>query len=227
MATIQLVTMYDTIGDDAKNIPAGASKAAGYVTGTPDILWPQSAWDRLPKAGKVRVDQSAALAAYAAGLADVADLEQYAGTPAKFAIAAADRHGRGQGNCAYGSRATLEQVAGALNAVEGLAAGWWHGAHCWLADPSLSLAQASNLVGTEMFGGLAVVAVQWATPQSNPDTSAGTGTLRSLNLDLSVARADWFPAKPGPELWQVQALNLARSVQDDAAQMIKLLESNL
>ena len=227
MATIQLVTMYDTIGDDAKNIPAGAAKAAGYVTGTPDILWPQSAWDRLPKSGKVRVDQSEALDAYAAGAADVGDLEQFAGTLARFAIAAAERHDHGLLNCAYGSRSTLEQLAPALDAVKGMDTGWWRGVTCWLADPSLSLAQASNLVGTEMFGGLAVVAVQWATPQSNPDTSAGTGTLKSLNLDLSVARADWFPAKPGPELWQVQALNLARSMQDDAGQLIKLLEGNL
>lgn len=227
MSTIPLVTMYDTIGDDAKGIPAGAAKVGGYVTGSPDIIWPQSAWDRLAKSGKVRVDQSAAGDVYAAGQADVYDMEAFAGTVARFALAAAERHDRGQGNCGYGSDITLEQVGPALDKVPGMAAGWWHGKiNAWLADPSLSLAQATNMVGTVQYG-LNIVAVQWATPTSNPDTSAGTGTLRSLNLDLSVARSDWFPGKPGPELWQVQALNLARGVQDDAAQMIKLLEVNL
>jgi hypothetical protein len=229
MATIAIpvTTMYDTIGDDAGNIPANAAKVAGYVTGSGGILWPQSAWDRLANAGKVRVDQSETLEVYAAGLADVGDMEEYAGTPARFAMGAAERHGRNEPNCAYGSHDTLEQLAAALDAVQGMQKDWWHGTTCWVADPSLSLAEASRLIGTTMFGGLLVVAVQWATPTSNPDTAVGTGTLKSLNLDLSVARSDWFPGKPGPEAWQVQALNAARAAAAAAAQVIKLLGDNL
>ena len=227
MATIPLTTMYDTVGPDAGNIPANAQKAAGYVTGPPDILWPQSAWDRLAKAGKVKIDQSATLDVYAAGLADVADIEQFAGTPAGFASAAAERHARGKPNCAYGSRNSLGQLVAHLEAVAGEPKDWWKGATCWLADPSLSLAEASALIGATMFGGLAVVAVQWATPASNPTTVAGTGDLKSLNLDLSVARSDWFPGLPGPELWQVQALSNARAAATAAAEAVKILEANL
>jgi hypothetical protein len=228
MATIQVVTMFDTIGADAGNIPAGAMKAAGYITGTPDIIWPQSAWDRLTRAGKVRVDQTELGNVFAAGAADVYDMERYAGTPARFAQAAAERYHRGEPSCGYGSRGPLEQVAGLLDQVPGMPADWWRGhVDCWLADWSLSLAEATGLVSTLQFGGLRTVAVQWATPTSNPNTTAGTGTLKSLNLDLSVALASWFPGKDAPELWQLQALNLARGMQDDAAQVIKLLESNL
>jgi hypothetical protein len=228
MATtaIPLATMYDTIGADARNIPAGALKAAGYVTGPSDILWATAAWDRLTVAGRVRVDQSGPGNLYGAGLADVYDVEKYAGTVARFAQAAAVRHDRGEPNCVYGSRDTLEQIAPALADVAGKPAGWWHGTACWLADPSLSMAEASSLVGTEMFGGLLVEAVQWATPTSNPDTVVGTGTLKSLNLDLSVARSGWFPAKDTPDPWQLQALNLAKSVQADGAQLVKLLEAH-
>jgi len=228
MATtaIPLATMYDTIGADARNIPAGALKAAGYVTGPSDILWATAAWDRLTVAGKVRVDQSPAGDLYAAGMADVYDMEQHAGTPARFALGAAERHHRGQPNCGYGSRDTLEQVAGYLDAITDLGPGWWHGAGCWLADPSLSMAEASSLVGTEMFGGLLVEAVQWATPTSNPDTVVGTGTLKSLNLDLSVARSGWFPAKNIPDPWQLQALSLSKALQADAAKLTQLLEAH-
>jgi hypothetical protein len=219
--------MYDTIGDDAGHIPANAQKAAGYVTGTPDILWPAPAWARLANAGKVRVDQSAAGDLYAAGKADVYDMETDAGTPARYATIAAGRHDRGLPNCGYGGRNTLSQLTAVLDAVTDLEKDWWHGTSCWLADPMLSLAEASKLIGTTMFGGLVVVAVQWATPSSNPTTVVGTGTLKSLNLDLSVARSDWFPGKPAPEAWQMQALNAARSAEASAALAVKILEDNL
>jgi hypothetical protein len=236
MATIDLVTMYDTIGSNYANIPAGVAKVAGYVTGSPDIVWPAAAWKRFPRSGLVRVDQSPdgdAYGAVTAGAkpqsgADVYDMEQYAGTPGRFAQLCAVRHARGLPNCGYGSHITLAAAAAALDALGGMPKGWWHGSvDCWLAAPSMTLAEASNTVGSVLFGGLPCVGVQWATPASNPDTKAGTGTLKTLNLDLSIARADWFPAAPNPEAWQVQALGKARAIAADATALANLLQANL
>lgn len=213
--TPELTTMYDTIHDDAAHIPDTAAKAAGYVTGTPDIQWTGADWARLPRSGKVRVDQSAAGTEYEAGRADVYDMEQLAGTPARFAELAAARHRRGEGNCGYGSHITLAQAANELDGFKGLPAGWWHGTGAWLADPSLSAAEAAAFVGTVQYGGFLIRAVQWATPRSNPTLSVPGGTLAALNLDLSIADAAWFPAPPdggkGPT-WQAQALAQARAL---------------
>jgi hypothetical protein len=197
-AAIAVTTMYDTIGRDAGNIPAAAAKAAGYVTGTLDIVWSDSAWGRLTVAGKVKVDQSELGNVYAAGLANVYDVEKYAGTPGRFAQAAAERHNRGELNCVYGSRTTLEQIVPALKAVPGMDAGWWGGTCCWLADWSLSLAEASRLVGTSMFGGLHVVAVQWATPTSNPDV----GLVPGQGHPGALADPGPQPRQIGPGRWR-------------------------
>jgi hypothetical protein len=228
MAAIPAVTMLDTIGADYANIPTGTAKVAGYVTGTPDIIWPPQAWDRFPRAGKVRVDQSEQGDLYAAGEADVYDMEAYAGTPARFAQIAAARHARGLLNCGYGSRISLQQAANYLAALPMPEEGWWRGSvSCWLADPDLSLGEASVLIGQVLFGGLACVAVQWATPASNPGTVVGTGTLESLNLDMSIARAGWIPGKPDPDAWQMQALLKARQLATAATSLADLLEANL
>lgn len=192
MTTPKVVTMYDTIGATAKNIPAVAPKVAGYVTGSYE--WTAADWARFPHAGKVRIDQSAHLELYAEGKADVADIERGAGTPEAFATAAASRHGRGMGNCVYASRTNLELTAQALEHAR-QDAGWWAGRiDGWLTDPSLSLSAADALVGTVLYG-FTLRAVQWAWPTTNPHTEVQGGTLAALNLDLSVAQAAWFPAK--------------------------------
>jgi hypothetical protein len=155
-------------------------------------------------------------------------MEQFAGTPARFAQLCQIRHAKKLPNCGYGSHISLTNAAAELADVKGMPDGWWQGAvGCWLADPSLSIAEASKLVGTILYGGLACVAVQWATPSSNPDTKAGTGTLAALNLDLSIARADWFPAIPGPEAWQTKALGQARQLATAATALADLLQANL
>jgi hypothetical protein len=62
----------------------------------------------------------------------------------------------------------------------------------WLADWSLSRAQADNLLGTRLHGHK-VVAVQWASPSSNPNTPLPRSslTLRQANCDLSVTLDYW------------------------------------
>jgi len=68
-----------------------------------------------------------------------------------------------------------------------------HGVNLWIADWSLSEAEAVRLLSTS--GAYPVVAVQWASPASNPNTTVpgGAKTLAEANLDLSITIASWFP----------------------------------
>lgn len=52
---------------------------------------------------------------------------------------------------------------------------------------------------TQGFNDFPVVAVQWASPSSNPDTNlpGSSLTLSQANCDLSVACADWFAPSGG------------------------------
>jgi hypothetical protein len=224
-----IVTMYDTIGRDSMRIPAGAEKVAGYVTGSPDIIWTTSDWEKFARAGRVRIDQSPDGALYQNGHADVHDIERLAGTPEKFAGLAVRRHARGWPNCPYGSTVALQAAAAALDAIhyDNAPPGWWHGMDAWLANPDLSIAEADALVGKPYLGFI-LRAVQWATPRSNPNTGVIGGTLASLNLDLSVADSTWFPAPPvPPELgWLQPVLTTARALKDDIDGLIMALEAH-
>lgn len=81
----------------------------------------------------------------------------------------------------------------------------------WVADWNLSEAQALQYLADHAD----TVAVQWASPTSNPGTVVpGTGgqTIRGLNVDLSVGKLSyWMPGKPAPKpehgaegLWQAR-----------------------
>lgn len=234
----QLVTMFDTIGDDYTNIPLNAAKIGGYVTGTGGVLWAAHAWARFPRSGHVRTDQTPSGSAYAmrrdpgnghpSVLADVYDMEDWAGTPTRFAQMVPDRHDAGLPNAGYGTESTMVTAARLLDQVPGRAAGWWHGhVDWWLADPNLDEHEAAALVGTIMHG-FVIRSVQWATPTTNPGTPVPDGapgaTLKSANLDLSVADAAWFPApKPPPAAWQAQALQLARELEQHAQALAAFL----
>lgn len=222
----QLVTMYDTIGADYPNIPAAAEKVAVYVTGSGGVLWPPHAAARFTRAGKVLVDQSPAGSKYAMVRdpggrpligADCYDMEQLAGTAERFAQLVPPRYDAGLDNCGYGTPSTLEAAAALLDAVPDRLHGWWHGrVDWWLANPNLSLSEAAALVGT-VDHGFVIRAVQWATPTTNPTTAVPGGTLKQLNLDLSVADVAWFPA-PAPPAgpWQARALIMARELEQAA-----------
>jgi len=227
--TIALVTMYDAMHIDAGHIPATAEKIAGYVTGDTAIQWTPADWGRFPHAGRVRVDQSPDGQLYSAYRADVYDVEKNVGTAARFAVLAGIRYAVREPNCVYASRASLAPLAAALDGANGPGrpAGWWHGMDLWLADPSLSEAEASALVG-HMLGNFRVRAVQWAWPTTNPTTAVGGGTLKSLNLDLSIADASWFPAPPAavPETWQHEILVLCSNIDGMLNQIVALIKKN-
>ena len=189
------VTMIDATHSHVASVPANVPKVAGYVTGTPDIAWTAQDWSRFPHSGRVRIDQSPSLQHLYAGTADAGDVESLAGTPATFAAAARQRVSHGLLTTAYGSADFLAQVAAAL-ASEGVSL-----AHvtAWLANWNLNESQAAAMVG-QLVSGMRCVAVQWASPSSNPRTLVpGTSaTLATAQVDLSVADGTWFPSPPAP-----------------------------
>jgi hypothetical protein len=202
--------MIDAIGASAGHIPTAAPKVAGYVTGTGPVPWTAAHWAQFPHSGHVRIDQSPSGGTYAAGDADVYDIENLAGIPSHFPGLVKVRLAAGKAfSDFYASRSDVPSVVQALNGAG--AAGWWHGhVRLWLADWSLNLNEAENLIGTHL-DGLLVVAVQWASPSSNPGTNLpGTGlTLREANCDLSVTADYWHaaPVLPPPPPPPVKALD--------------------
>jgi hypothetical protein len=187
---MQGTLMIDTIHVNVGNIPASTPMVAGYLTGTANVKWTPQDWERFPHAGKVHIDQSPGLEAYASGGAAVADIESGAGTIAACVAACVERLALGRPLCFYCSQDLGSQIGSAL-AAAGISL-----SKCglWLANWNLSQSEAEALLGTTI-DGAEVVAVQWASPTSNPNTPVPGDpgrTLREANLDLSVARPGWF-----------------------------------
>jgi hypothetical protein len=175
--------MADAIHDDAGNIPVSIPKVAGYATGTPDIEWVPADWTHFPNSGHVRIDQSVALAAWASGAADVADIEKGTATQATAISVALTRKAKGWWSFIYVSQGNFSAMQAAVDA-----AGLSGSVQYWLANWDLDEAQAASQLQGD------VVAVQYASPSSNPETvvPGGTQTLAQANLDLSVTVPSWF-----------------------------------
>lgn len=193
MSTLMIDATHSHVG----NIPASTPKVAGYVTGTADIEWTSQDWDRFPRAGMVHIDQSPGLAAYGSNLGSVADVEAGAGTVWSFIQASASRLRLGRLLWCYGTASTLSEVSAALKAA-GIPL---EKCGAWLADWNMSEAEADAALGTAI-AGIRIVAVQWASPTSNPDTRVpgSTLTLRAAQVDLSVTIPGWFAYQAKPAL---------------------------
>jgi hypothetical protein len=216
----QTVLMIDTTHGSVSHIPAGTPKVGGYTTGTPGVEWTAADWAQFPDAGHNRIDQSDG------GLdplgSDTIDVEGGAATPEQVAgwVKTRIEHNIQWSTC-YGGHDALAAVQAALEAAG--ANGWYYGhVNCWLADWNLDQAQATALIGTDI-SGMSCVAVQWASPTSNPTTTVPGSALNlaQANVDLSVALASWRPAPhqpPSPQppaphpAWPAQALALARQL---------------
>jgi hypothetical protein len=175
--------MVDAISASVANVPVSTGKVAGYVTGTPDIQWTAADWARFPGAGHVRIDQSPDLASWISGAADVADIENGAGTQESAVAGALARKKRGWLSFIYVAQGNLSSMKDAVNAA-GLSASVSY----WVANWDLSEAEAAAALSGD------IAAIQWASPSSNPQTvvPGGSRTLSEANVDLSVTVPGWF-----------------------------------
>jgi hypothetical protein len=198
-----IVTMVDTVHGSVGLDLARFPYVAGYVSGTPDIKWTPGDWGLFGHSKKVRIWQGYAGTPVDFRAWDVIDVETGAVTVAQAAAAVNARVANGiQWTTIYGSDSTLAEVAKAVQAYGGHV--WVGHVNAWLADWNLSLTEASKIIGT-MVHGMTCIAVQWASPSSNPGTILpGTGkTLKQANVDLSVVDGTWVPsggwgASPAP-----------------------------
>lgn len=203
--SIATVPMLDFIGSDKHMAQLAAlqpAKVAGYVTGSSGILWSLQEWDMFPdnKTGKVRIDQSPGLALFAAGKADVADVETGAATVEHFIAAAITRRDK------FGIKSTIYIQASSANDAHAKCqvAGILDHVLWWIADWNLTVDQATARLNDT------VVAVQYASPTSNPDTDIPGSHLRLIDVgvDLSVTRADWHPAIPDKLVFSVTPVSI-------------------
>jgi hypothetical protein len=182
---VATTVMIDTIHDDVGNIPVNTPKVAGYITGTPDIRWTTADWDRFPNSGKVRINQDGSTDVSEAGFGDVADFEAGAFTQAQVLEWVKLRKHSSLPSAVYVAASNRASLTSALQAAGHT------GVDLWVADWSLSEAEAVGLLTTS--GDYPVVAVQWASPASNPNTlvPGSAQTLSEANVDLSITVASW------------------------------------
>lgn len=192
-----VAVMLDTIHNSVRNIPGNASFVAGYVSGTPDIQWTETDWSLFPHSHKIRIEQGFGQI-LAPDQFDVLDCERGALSPQQCADIIEERVLRGfQWTTVYGGDANLALVAAAVQAKGEYI---WNGhVNVWYADWNLDQAEAAALVGTTVHS-MTVVAVQWASPSSNPHTTVpGSNlTLSAANVDISAVDVDWVPSSAPP-----------------------------
>lgn len=184
--TIATHLMVDTIGANALRLPP-ATTVAGYVTGTGVVPWSDSTWAHFTGV-KVRINQANGSNPL---LGDVLDVENGCWSNSDAARAAKTRQDAKVQVSLYTSRSNVSALVNACEAA-GVTGG-----HLWVADWSMSEVKAQQEVEAAS-GPWPVVAVQYASPSSNPNTNVpGTGkTLGEMNVDLSVKNAAWLAPAP-------------------------------
>lgn len=154
--TIATVAGYDATHSNIRSLPPG--QAAGYSTGTPDIIW--TAQDRAAHPGSLWIDQDPAARD---PMADYLDVESGAAVPADapgwYLRAVADFHRAARPGqrwpAVYMSMSLVTDVANAL-----VAGGVTSGPGLVIADYGLTQAEAAALVANAS-GPFPVVGVQW------------------------------------------------------------------
>jgi hypothetical protein len=191
--SVPKVVMLDTIGTCAANIPAETPFIGAYASGTGVVPWTSHALSLFPKARIFRIYQNGG-APLTVHEWDVLDVETRAFTVAEATQEVKDRVDAGiVWTTIYGSRPTLKAMTASLKA---LGEHYWNGhVNYWLADWNLNQEEASALIDT-FVEGASCVAVQWASPSSNPNSPVpgGSHTLAQTNLDISVANGNWHPS---------------------------------
>jgi len=193
--TVPTAVMLDAMGVNASRIPAGTHFVGAYVTGTGEVPWSSADLALFPHARIVRIAQGAGLVPAYNGYDEI-DVENGAVTPAQAAQMIAERVNRGvTWTTVYGTDSTLLQVT---NETRKLGDHIWNGhVNYMLADWNLNAESAAAMLG-KLIHGASCVGVQWASPESNPDTlTPGSNlTLKNSQVDIAVVDAAWVPSGP-------------------------------
>ncbi len=191
---MSFIPFADFTHDSVPRVPAvKGTLIALYATGTSgieataaDILKYKAAG-----AGVILIDQSPSLSVFAAGLADVGDVEAFAGTFAAAALAVEQRQAHTWQSTLYVSYNAFSSLKHAIRNPAGVLYG--------VADYSWSQAQSEQLLDQHPDWAY----TQYGDPASNPGTLIpGTNiTLRACNADIDIAQQSWaaqFLPKPPP-----------------------------
>lgn len=186
----------DVTGVNAPNIPAVAALGiiALYATGTDGIEATAAEIARFKNAGVgvVLIDQTPSLSVFAAGLADIADVEQGAGTVETAVAAVLDRQAHGWQSTIYLSYDSLDSMIAAFTGEVDR-----DRVQFGVANYEWSQEQSENLLAANASWAYC----QYGDPESNPNTLVpGTSvTLSKAQCDIDVAKGSWadqFVLKP-------------------------------
>jgi hypothetical protein len=189
------VDFIDIIGSNANRAPlVHGGIRAYYITGTDGIeeTAAQVAAARAAGMGVVLIDQTPSLSVFAAGLAQIADIEAYAGTATAAHKAVATRQAHGEPSGLYVSLDSQAALKAAISSPVGVG--------YWVADYSWSVTEAEDQLEVHPDWN----AIQYGDPESNPASLVpGTSvTLRYAEADIDVAKATWangfLPGAPKP-----------------------------
>ncbi len=182
------VPFVDVTGVNSSNIPAVAALGiiALYATGTEGIEATSAEIARFKNAGVgvVLIDQTPSLSVFAAGLADVADVEQGAGTLETAVAAILDRQAHGWQSTIYLSESNLDSMISAFTSDVDQDLVLFG-----VANYSWSQAQSEDLLAANASWAYC----QYGDPESNPDTLVpGTSlTLSQAQCDIDIAKSSW------------------------------------
>jgi hypothetical protein len=190
---IPKVVMLDTVGTAAANIPRATPFIGGYVSGSGVVPWSGADWSPFPNSRKFRIEQDPNANPDPHSY-DIIDMEYRALTADETAQDHKRRVDAGvEWTTVYATQSNLALVTAA---IKGLGGNYFDGhVNYWLADWNLDEEQAAALIGT-FVEGATCVAVQWASPTSNPNTPVpgGSSLLVHANVDISVADGNWMPS---------------------------------
>ncbi len=182
------VPFVDVTGVNSGNIPAVPALGiiALYATGTDGIAATSAEIARFKNAGVgvALIDQTPSLSVFAAGSADIADVEQGAGTVDSAVAAILDRQAHGLQSTIYLSYSNLDSMTSALPSdvnqdlvVYGV------------ADYAWSQAESEDLLAANPSWAYC----QYGDPETNPDTlvPGTTVTLSEAQCDIDIAQSSW------------------------------------
>ncbi len=190
---VTTTTGVDMTHDAVPNVPNDYGYVFGYCSGLGGVPWNGADWAKYNGRRVCRTYQGAGTFPGIDGFDEI-DVESGAVTPQQAADLVEQRVKAGHTwTTIYGSDGALQQVS---ELIQAKGHDIWNGhVNCRLADWNLNATQASAKVGQYVHG-MSCVAVQWASPTSNPHTILpGTSlTLSQANVDLNEVDANWIPS---------------------------------